>query len=765
MTSLELFRPVAPSLRVPPDWGTGREAGQEDNIWVPKAPTWQYGSCGETEERYELTPLQLSNIRLNDQRLPDPQSCDMRDFMITGAPFPAEHPYASHISRKALFPNFDTPYDPKTGVGARREFPKNVHIPANPHEVIILKKAKGNGYRHELQTIKPDSEKEPLRWPDGFDQYPKDSKTPRQRYYPSPTTLLAPNVEDRADDKCYRGNMVVSQTTADATKNVERNQWLSTYQLNHTGLGTANPMQLDNLNEKLARGGDDDSLWPRSQPPFHPARPLEGRHAPRVTEVERGSAHQRNPEYQRPMTLTEREEHRLLNGNDYVNLPETADTSPETADNRHSSEQRFHQDTSPTDTCPRPSTQAPGDRDDRLPSADKEDDPLLEQRRRDLQQMEVTARWKLLQSQTPEHDIGALGRKMAQVSVKSQPRVFYGHEGDYQRERAGLYQTSYDPGLLRGALGGEERRGPRVMDTSDSHKGALDFPTRLNDVMAESGRHGRTLGGPPGSVPQPHSQPSLTEAFRPFGSIKSRQTARLTPGVADCDVRTQEGGIVLRETTYGRSYNTRKFQQERELDPLARQEPLVLISRENQTLEGVRPATTPRPGGFNNSIGYPVYRDVIAGGRPHTAPEVITHGRYRNEALSNDTLQQATASNQCPRTSGLKTPTLARSADWSNPAKTNQSQPVTRNPMGFSYNGDGGIQEWIPGSGQLRPQSSLLKIQDSFSKSDARRRFHERFPENAPDLRENIVAGRGHWFGGINAQLLRGAGAAEVDLA
>ena len=64
---------------------------------------------------------------------------------------------------------------------------------------------------------------------------------------------------------------------------------------------------------------------------------------------------------------------------------------------------------------------------------------------------------------------------------------------------------------------------------------------------------------------------------------------------------------------------------------------------------------------------------------------------------------------------------------------------------------------WEPGCGTPRPQSSLLDLQNAFRKSDVRRKFHENFSETNPDLRENHTRGRKHEFGGINAQVFRGA--------
>ena len=58
-------------------------------------------------------------------------------------PFPAEHPYSSHMSNYAIFPSFETPEDPKRGYRAREQDPKNDEMPAMNNDVIILNKTKG----------------------------------------------------------------------------------------------------------------------------------------------------------------------------------------------------------------------------------------------------------------------------------------------------------------------------------------------------------------------------------------------------------------------------------------------------------------------------------------------------------------------------------------------------------------------------------------------------------------------------------------------
>ncbi|XP_051871913.1 uncharacterized protein C7orf31-like [Pristis pectinata] len=57
-------------------------------------------------------------------------------------PFPAEHPFYSHVSKFAVFPNFISPDDPYTGVRAGRLLPINPDMPAKSYNVIVTQKTK-----------------------------------------------------------------------------------------------------------------------------------------------------------------------------------------------------------------------------------------------------------------------------------------------------------------------------------------------------------------------------------------------------------------------------------------------------------------------------------------------------------------------------------------------------------------------------------------------------------------------------------------------
>jgi hypothetical protein len=133
---------------------------------------------------------------------------------------------------------------------------------------------------------------------------------------------------------------------------------------------------------------------------------------------------------------------------------------------------------------------------------------------------------------------------MSLSSVKHGPDVFYEHEGRYQRERAGLYLTSYDPALLEYSMNAAEQSGGEIGDLTGIQRGALDYPTELNADMEEAVRRSRTLSR---SVSQYNVQPSAYELFRPFEIAKTLQKRHLQPDAASADVRTQVCSWVVYE--------------------------------------------------------------------------------------------------------------------------------------------------------------------------------------------------------------------------
>ena len=127
-------------------------------------------------------------------------------------------------------------------------------------------------------------------------------------------------------------------------------------------------------------------------------------------------------------------------------------------------------------------------------------------------------------------------RQMALSSGKHEVDVFYDHEGRYQRQRSGLYKTSYDPKQLAGAMNAEERGCGALGDLSTLERGALDLPTGLNHDTEEALRRSRSLCG---SVAQYHHMPSAYEAVRPFDIAKTMQKRYLQPEPPSVSAGTQ----------------------------------------------------------------------------------------------------------------------------------------------------------------------------------------------------------------------------------
>ena len=363
-----------------------------------------------------------------------------------------------------------------------------------------------------------------------------------------------------------------------------------------------------------------------------------------------------------------------------------------------------------------------------------------------FQQIEAANRWKELELQTPDHDLTALNHKMALVNTKAQPKVFHDHENKYREERAGLYNTSYNP--PQPLIPSSE-----IFDTSRSHKDALNLDVNLNGDMHDAIRYNRTLGGN-GSVPQLHGQPTPYETVEPFNISKLLQKNKLQP--TNPDFKVQEGHVNLKDSTYGREFNTPQFLQEREMPTLARQEPSVLMSHQNQLLDNARLVSRPANPPLAASMPLPVKPASLVTGeaidlsRPRTAPDTPFDQQFSNR-YSYQQPEIYTARTSGPVSLSARGPGTGLSSLSSSEPRNGT---VSRS-LDLSFKDDERFN-WKVGCGYPRPQTKLLQIQDSFSKTRVKKAFLAQFPERNPDLRENITSGKKHTFGGFNAQILRG---------
>ena len=264
------------------------------------------------------------------------------------------------------------------------------------------------------------------------------------------------------------------------------------------------------------------------------------------------------------------------------------------------------------------------------------------------------------------------------------------------------------------------------------------------------------------------------------------QREELLPDVMTSDIRTQDGRLISKESEYADQYNTKTFLQENQLAPKARNEPLVVMSIENQDLSGVKPSTysraccptavpVPEPGPSQNDY---VNRLVS---RPYTAPdEMLVYQPPEELGMSSPATQRGPT--QVYTTRGAPAdPTRS----YPVPLMPDREPTLTNLPRHFTlarpkysvltpgrkndyddwkygiYNFDYGPKDddarfdWHAGSGLPPPATNIQRILDGFSKTEARRQFHERFNEISPDLRENIVTGKKHIFNGLHQMILR----------
>ncbi|XP_019364152.1 PREDICTED: uncharacterized protein C7orf31 homolog isoform X2 [Gavialis gangeticus] len=281
----EKFRNEFQWCRLP--WGAEREHGEIVPVSLPEdhrlknEPSCmftkghqQYGGL-PIEQSYDTTQLKKSDIFMNDDLLPKPPDGSIEQLCL---PFPVTHPYQTHISRYAMFPNFKSPEDKDVGVEASSHQPFHPNIPTKPYDVIIFRKAKGNPYRHEIIRIPYDSQKEALQWP-GQHTYvhlPKFVEGSGQRYYPKPPKTVAPNTTF----KPLVPNL--SARTTNMLRNLERSHWITSYHHDFTGRGPMQPLVLDDYDVKLigritGELGEDVELKEAFLPSLSQVRPLEGR--------------------------------------------------------------------------------------------------------------------------------------------------------------------------------------------------------------------------------------------------------------------------------------------------------------------------------------------------------------------------------------------------------------------------------------------------------------------------------------------------------
>ncbi|KAM8810888.1 sperm-associated microtubule inner protein 4 [Eudromia elegans] len=243
-------------------------------LQIPSRPTVSQDRGLPIEQYYYVTQLKKSDVRMNDELLHKPPDSLAKPLCL---PFPTSHPYQTHISRYAMFPNFRSPEDQYTGVEASHHRPLHPNIPAKAFDVVVLRKIKGNPYRHEVVSIPSDSKKEAVHWPGQhtFFHVPKFAQQKGQRYYPKPPKIVAPNstFEDLGHN--------LSPRTTNMLRNSERAQWITSYSRDFTGRGPMNPLNLDDYDvkalDRLIQELENVEVKETFLPCLSQVRPLQGR--------------------------------------------------------------------------------------------------------------------------------------------------------------------------------------------------------------------------------------------------------------------------------------------------------------------------------------------------------------------------------------------------------------------------------------------------------------------------------------------------------
>uniref|UniRef100_A0A803XRC9 Sperm microtubule inner protein 4 n=1 Tax=Meleagris gallopavo TaxID=9103 RepID=A0A803XRC9_MELGA len=237
------------------------------------------------EQYYDVTLLKKSDVRMNDDLLCKPPSSLAKPLSL---PFPTSHPYQTHISKYAMFPDFRSPEDRDTGTDASSCQSFHSNISCKAFDMVVLRNTRayyirtltGNPYRHEVVSIPFDSLKEALccSRQHACLQLPKFSEEKDQIYYPNPSKIVAPNSTFRELEH------KVSSRTSNILQNIERAQWITTYNRNFTGRGPMNPLILDDYYMKAVGRltgelGTDVELKETFMSSLSQARPLGGRTA------------------------------------------------------------------------------------------------------------------------------------------------------------------------------------------------------------------------------------------------------------------------------------------------------------------------------------------------------------------------------------------------------------------------------------------------------------------------------------------------------
>ncbi|CAF3642039.1 unnamed protein product [Rotaria sp. Silwood1] len=570
MTSLVLFdsEPTATDDVIKPgvDWGTGKKRIPLSNDPSSAHPSGTFLYKGEPiAQNYRNTDITLSNVRINDELIPAAlHTTDITPHQIP-LKFPSNHPFSSHISEKALFPNASVNIDDQ---------PSTYMDP-----YIVTHKIRGNPFRREVhyQGLQQQLHRN-FKWPDKqYMHLPRSlSDLTSSSIYPWPRKIFVPNDDSSIDNS---GTNIV--------KNKEKSLFESSYQndfSNGEGLGT------HIVYDTAVSRQPNEQLKPYFKKILDPARPIEGMQAihihgnhrqPSALDKQRTSIQYSTTETTKVMSENEKLDNHMRNGTNYVNLPahmfpteRAATWIPQSESsintNNQQPEIRYLHHLRPSASVPQ----------------------IARDHQASHQQIEAENRLEKLELIRPQDNLNLLNIKFRTLQHPRHARpilpqyrdpyinTFYDQVGTYIQERSGLYHTTnYDPNALTQAIPDIEKS----ENNQEENDHLLKDENHLGDLLNS------------GEQTQNVSKPKLFQykTFHDYQTIRSRllNKFRVPQDASTVNTRVQEGDkpFIQRESTYGQSYNTRKFLQENTLLHHARSDPTCLMSTQyNTNLERAR---------------------------------------------------------------------------------------------------------------------------------------------------------------------------------
>lgn len=407
-----------------------------------------------------------------------------------------------------------------------------------------------------------------------------------------------------------------------------------------------------------------------------------------------------------------------------------------------------------------------------------------QEHRERIQKLQLDNRQKDIDRIRPEDDMRLLRLKYKELENTKAPqpflkqnysdhvRTFYDQEAKYLGERAELYRTDvYNPYVVK-----------EHIDCVKEGSAEPRFSSENNKYITSE------LAGRPKMF-----------ADRALGEFKmqkrAQQEALLTNPHQSAHPVIQEDGFILQQSTYGDSYNTKKYLQEHELVSMqATKQPVyekldqstlngqnvVLKSKETQPEDansyprvwGPMPPEPYEPLYCNNHIsemsdGYSkrFYHRV------YDSPNVTFPPRYaalktdqeamhkyeekqmvesmRRQEYLDDLHRQKMDKARESEISHVKEERAARrDLDNATQAVQNQTPQSTYSSSYTKYSFDR-LKKCPPNefyksavyTGHSKPRD-LIGLQDSWSKTHAHRQFHSAYPTKPADLRENIHTGK-----------------------